>query len=201
MAYRVMVAAAMVMLMAGPGMAQGDEPAIEVGATFVTTRSGQFHTKDLGIGGWVAWRPNPLISVEGELTYHGDPFNEAQSFSNGRIEGLFGATVGPRLGTLRPFAIARPGFVTFRAANEALTCIAIFPPPLSCTLADGKTVFAFDLGGGLEVSPTSRTVIRVALSDRMLRYPAASFDTNGIRHDDSFIGHDFRVAVGAGFRF
>jgi hypothetical protein len=200
MTSRVLVLA-ITMALAHDTAAQTPEPSLEAGATFVTTESGQFHTRDLGAGGWLGWHVRPLIALEGELTYHGDPFGEATSFSAGRIEGLFGVTIGPRLGWLRPFATVRPGFVTYRAAQEPFACIAIFPPPLSCTLGEGRTLFAFDAGGGLDLSPTSRSVIRLTLSDRMVRYPSPAFDTSGERHDESFSGHDLRFAVGAGMRF
>jgi opacity protein-like surface antigen len=181
--------------------AQTAEPAFEIAATFMTTDSGQFHTKDVGGGGRLGWRVTPLLGVEGEITYHSEAFGDGDPISGGRVEGLFGVTVGPSLGIMRPFVTARPGFVRYRAKDEPVACVATFPPPVSCRLAAGHTAFAFDLGGGLEVSPTPRTVVRAAVSDRMVRYPAPAFDTSGERHDDSFTGHDLRIAIGAGFRF
>jgi hypothetical protein len=186
---------------ARPASAQTSASHLEAGATFVTTSSGQFHTQDVGAGGWLAWRISPLVGVEGELTYHSDPFGEATLFNSGRVEGLFGATIGPQLGIVRPFASVRPGFVKYRVPDDPIGCIAIFPPPLSCTLASGRTLLAVDLGGGLEVSPTPRTIIRATLSDRMLRYPSAAIDTSGMTHEGSFMGHDARFALGVGFRF
>jgi opacity protein-like surface antigen len=200
MADRIL-AVAIALMLAQSAAAQTPEPTFAAGAVFVTTQSGQFHTNDVGVGGWVGWRVLPLIGLEGELTYHADPFGEARAFSAGRIEGLFGATIGPRLDWLRPFVTVRPGFVTYRAPEEPIACIAIFPPPLSCRLAEGRTLFALDVGGGLEFSPTDRSLIRLTLSDRMVRYPSPAFDTSGERHDDSFSGHDLRFAVGAGVRF
>jgi hypothetical protein len=201
MVFRVLVLASVVTVaISGSAQAQTLE-GLEGGATFVTTGSGQFHTRDIGVGGWLAWRLHPLVNVEGELTYHADPFGDAVSFSAGRVEGLFGATVGPRLGVLRPFASLRPGFVKYRAADEPIACIASFPPPLSCTLANGRTVFAFDAGGGVEVSPTRRSVIRLTVSDRMVRYASAAIDTSGVQHDNGFAGHDLRFAFGIGVQF
>jgi hypothetical protein len=200
MVSRIMMLAIAVFL-SRSAAAQTAEPAFEAGATFVTTSSGQFHTKDIGGGGWLGWRLNQFVGVEGELTYHSDPFGDAVPLSAGRIEGLVGATLGPRLGVLRPFVTARPGFVRYRAANGPIACIAIFPPPLSCTLTEGRTLFAFDIGGGLELSPSSRTVIRTALSVRTVRYPGPAFDTSGELHDDSFASRDVRFALGAGVRF
>lgn len=184
-----------------PASAQTAEHALEIAATFMSTDSGQFHTKDAGVGGRLGWRVTPVLGLEGEITYHSDAFSDGDPISAGRVEGLVGATAGPRLGAFRPFVSIRPGFVRYRAKDGPVACIATFPPPLSCTLANGRTVFAFDLGGGVEASPTPRTVLRLAVSDRMLRYPAPAIDTSGEQHDDSFTGHDLRIAIGAGFRF
>jgi hypothetical protein len=202
MAWRLVIpGVALAVALSHAAAAQIAEPTFEASGTFVTTGSAQFHTRDIGIGGRLGWRINPLLGIEGELTYHADPFSDGTSFSAGRLEGLFGATVGPRLDKLRPFAAVRPGFVRYRGADEPFTCIATFPPPLSCTLAAGRTVFALDLGGGVEFSPSARTVFRTMLTDRMVRYPAPVFDTGGQLRDDSFASHDVRFALDAGFRF
>ena len=41
--------------------------------------------------------------------------------------------------------------MVFEEAPGPLACITIFPPPLSCELASGRTLMAFDLGGGVDV--------------------------------------------------
>ena len=132
------------------------------------------------------------------MTLYPASFPNANGFSRSRIEGLFGVTVGPRLPAIRPFARLRPGFLTFR--GQPVVCILIFPPPLSCELAGGRTVFALDLGGGVEVFAGRRALIRVDVGDRILKYPGPSF-RNGRATEDSFYSHDFRVSAGAGMRF
>jgi len=107
-------------------------------------------------------------------------------------------TVGPRFARLRPFGKLRPGFLSFH--GQPVVCILIFPPPLSCVLATGRTVFALDAGGGVEVFATERTVVRVDVGDRLLKYPGPSF-RNGRATEDSFVSHDVRLSAGAGLRF
>jgi hypothetical protein len=114
---------------------------------------------------------------------------------------LFGVTIGPRIGRLRPFAKLRPGFVTFREASEPLACILIFPPPLPCRLAVGTTVFALDLGGGIELFPTGRTSVRVDIGDRLVRYPGTVLDRNAMAREAAFFSYDFRFGIGVGLRF
>ena len=172
----------------------------EAGAQIVAVRSGEFDANDVGFGGRFAWQATDLIGAEAEVNAYPRrfPANRSAAFSRGRIEGLFGATVGPRLGSIRPFAKLRPGFVTFR--GNTIACILIFPPPLSCQLAAGRTVFALDIGGGIELFAGAMTFIRVDAGDRLMKYPGPSFRGGRVAQDD-FFSHDFRMSAGAGVRF
>jgi hypothetical protein len=169
----------------------------DAGAHVAVARSSEFDDTDTGFGGWLSWHPSGLVGAEAEMTMYPASFPNANGFSRSRVEGLFGVTVGPRLPGVRPFARIRPGFLTFR--GQPVVCILIFPPPLSCELG-GRTVFALDLGGGVELFPASRAVVRVDVGDRILKYPGPSF-RNGRTTQDSFYSHDFRLSAGAGVRF
>jgi hypothetical protein len=184
-----------------PAAAQTGSGQFQVGGHFAAARSSQFDTNDFGLGALVAWRPIALVGVEGDVSLYPGDFSGRVPFSGHRLEGLFGASVGPRVGRLRPFAKLRPGFLTFGAAPEPIACILIFPPPLHCTLAGGKTLFALDVGGGVEFSPTDRTFVRADAGDRLVRYPAPTLDVDGRARDDAFYSHDFRVTLGGGVRF
>jgi hypothetical protein len=176
------------------------EPRFELGTQFVAAASAEFDT-DPGISVGLAWRPGPLWSAEGEIAFYPTAFPDEGGFSRSRIEGLFGVSVGPLVGRVRPFGKVRAGFLSYREQSEPSVCIAIFPTPLSCVLAGGKTVPAFDVGGGIEIYPSARTFVRVDLSDRILRYPGPTFDLSGDLRDESFFSDDFRLAVGGGVRF
>jgi hypothetical protein len=198
---RVLFLLAVIISCSRPAAAQATEPVFDASLIVVGTSSSEFDTSDVGIGGRLGWRPRPILSAEAELTVYPGGFPDGAAFSGGRVEGLFGVTVGPRLPRLRPFAKMRPGFVTFQEAPEPVACILIFPPPLSCVLAGGKTVFALDVGGGVELLPTARLVIRVDAGDRMLRYPRERLGTGGAIEDAAFFSHDVRFAAGVGVRF
>ena len=181
--------------------AQTGDGQFHLGIHLAAVNSSEFDASDVGVGGLLSWRPGGLFGVDAELTFYPSDFADDPAFSASRVEGLFGVTVGPRLGAIRPFVKVRPGFVRFAEAPEAFPCIAIFPPPLACQLAAGHTAFALDIGGGVEFQTTGSTFVRVDVGDRALKYPGPVFDTQGTVHDEAFFGHDFRFQIGGGVRF
>jgi hypothetical protein len=187
---------------ASPAAAQ-TQPHVQMGVQFVAASSSQFDATDTGVSVGVTWRPSPreTIGPDVEVAFYPKGFPDAPAFSSSRIEALFGVSGGPRLRNVRPIAKVKVGFLTYHEAPEPFACITIFPPPLQCVLAGGKTVPAIDLGGGLEIYPTVGTFVRVDVSDRALRYPGTVLDLNQQVRNDSFFSHDLRIAIGGGVRF
>ena len=178
-------------------VAQSTPGLLELGIQVSTAVSSEFDETDVGVGGRIAWHPVQILGIEAEI----NAYPKDLAFSRSRVEGLFGVTVGPRFDRIRPFAKLRSGFLRIGEAPRPFACILIFPPPLSCELASGRTLPAFDIGGGVEWSSTQRTFVRIEAGDRLVKYPGPVFDRNRMIQDDSFVGHDFRFAVGAGVRF
>jgi len=176
------------LLLAAPATAQPSRRA-EAAAQVVAASMPGFEGSDFGVGGRLGWRTGALLSFEGELNvFPGKYPDTPAAFSRRRVEGLFGLTAGRRFGALRLFGKFRAGFLDVQEAPAPVVCILIFPPPLSCTLAAGRTMAAFDLGGGVDMDVTPRTFIRVEASDRVLKYPASD-------------EHAVRFAAAAGVRF
>ena len=198
---RVVLSVVLLVCWSRAAAAQPDANRFQLGAQFAGAVSGEFNSTDVGGGVRFAWHPTSMVGAEAELDFYPRHFAGAPAFSKSRIEALFGVTAGPRLGRLRPFAKLRPGFVVFREAPAPFPCIAIFPPPLSCSLGAGATVFALDIGGGVEFLTSGRTFVRVDVGDRLLRYPGPVFDTNFTLRSNAFFSNDFRFAVGGGVRF
>jgi hypothetical protein len=162
----------------------------------------EFDGHDAGIGGRLTWKPLPLIGVDADLTWYPSDFpSGAVPFSGSRIEGLFGVTVGPKIDRIRPFAKATAGFLNVADSPIAFACVAIFPPPLACVMAGGHTMPAYEIGGGVEIDASTRSFIRADVSDRILKYPGPTFDSNFERRDDGFFGGAIRFTLGAGIRF
>ena len=174
----------------------------EVSAHVANSQWSEFDGNDVGFGGRLTWKPSTLVGVDADLTWYPSDFpGERIAFSSNRVEGLFGVTVGPRLNRVRPFVKGAAGFLNVSGAREPFACIAIFPPPLNCLMAAGDTLSAFELGGGVEISATERSFVRVDIADRILQYPGPTFDSNFELIDDNFYGHALRFTVGVGFRF
>jgi hypothetical protein len=185
----------------GTAAAQSATP-FEVGAQLVLADSDALDGSEVGIGVRFGWLASPMFGLEGEVNlYPRDLPDEGPAISSSRVEALFGATFGPRYGAFRPFARVRPGLLRIGEAPEPVPCILIFPSPLSCVLAGGKTLFALDVGGGIEVTTTDRTFVRFDIGDRIVRYPGPAIDTEGTVRSEDFTGHDLRIAIGGGYRF
>jgi hypothetical protein len=179
--------------------AQPADRPFRLGTLAATVSSAEFDTVDTGVGVLLAWHPAPLVGAEVEVAFH--PKNLGRpAFSSGRVETLFGVTVGAPVGRFRPFAKIRPGILRLWKAPEPIACIAIFPSPVQCTLAAGKTVVGLDVGGGFELL-TTRTFVRVDAGDRLLSFPGPVRDSDGKARDDGYFAHDFRIAFGGGLRF
>ena len=190
-----MIVIVLLLLLCGAAPAAAQQ-SFDAGGQVAVARSGEFDSTDTGVGGRFAWHPLDLVGIEAEVNVFPGSFPSASGFSRHRVEGLFGVTAGPRVGATRLLARVRPGFLTFHA--RPTVCILIFPPPLSCQLGE-RTVFALDVGGGVEAPAGARTFVRVDLGDRLLKYPGPS-SRNG-RTTDAFFSHDFRLSAGGGVRF
>lgn len=188
----------MVLLCAAPSFAQS----FEAGGYFASAQWSEFDGSDLGVGGRVTWKPVPLVGIDADLAWYPSDFPSGViSFSGSRIEGLFGVTVGPKIARFRPFVKGAAGFLTVAEAPIVFACVAIFPPPLACLMAGGETLPAYDIGGGVEIDASARTFLRADVSDRILKYPGPSFDSDFERHDAGFFGGALRFTLGAGVRF
>jgi hypothetical protein len=191
----------LVVLILGIGAAEVRAQSFAASVEFASSRWSEFDSADIGIGGRFTVMAGSVVGVDAEGVWYPSDFPDQVSFSRRRVEGLFGVTVGPRLNRIRPFVKAAAGFLKVGATPGGFACIAIFPPPLACLLAGGDTLPAYEFGGGVEMTATNRTFLRVDLTDRMLKYPGPTLGENFERRDEGFFGHALRVAIAAGIKF
>jgi hypothetical protein len=179
----------------------------------VTLRFGITRHMEYGFGGRFGYRLGDYITVEAEANF----FPRDRVFEQGRkLEGLFGVKVGKRTRRVGFFGKARPGFLYASRGdyegNPLVGCPAVFPPPLGCFQPVGRTSFALDLGGVLEIYPTRRTIVRFDAGDTMVRFgdrrvaatpdsslPILTFPTAVLRPAETT--HNLQFGVGFGFRF
>jgi hypothetical protein len=114
-----LVCSSSVQAAAAQNVAAQSGPRFELGAQFVAAASSEFDT-DRGVSVGLALRPVSLWSAEGEIAFYPSAYPDESEFSRSRVEGLFGVGVGPLVGRLRPFAKARAGFLTYRAASDPI---------------------------------------------------------------------------------
>ena len=185
--------------------AQSSDPQhrVELLGQYAGANSSEFQGTDSGGGALIVWHPADWLGAEAEMNVY--PKNltvkGGAPFSRGRVEGLFGITFGPLHEHVRPFGTFKTGFVRIASAPSPIACPAIFPPILACELSRGEAVLATFVGGGVELFPIPRAVVRVDLGDRLMHYPGAAIDAGGTAHDMAFYRSEFRFAVGAGMRF
>jgi hypothetical protein len=177
----------------------------EASVNVVASQWSEFDGTDLGVGGRFTWKPVPLVGVDAEFAWYPGEFPpDAIPFTQNHVEGLFGVTVGPRFDRVRPFGKFAAGFLHTSSTQQFIACIAIYPPPLTCLMANSQTLPAMDLGGGVELSVSDRTFVRVDATARMLKYPGPTI-IFGARdsevRDGDFWGAAFRFTAGGGFRF
>jgi hypothetical protein len=162
---------------------------------------------EAGFGGRFGYAISPFVTLEAE----GNFFPRDSVFEGGRkIKGLFGAKLGKRFEKVGLFAKARPGFIRYSKGDfgQRGGCIAVFPPPLGCFDSVGRTHFAFDLGGVVELYPSKRTVIRfdagdtiIHFSERNVAITQAPFPQAAILRAPAATTHNFQSSFGFGFRF
>ena len=184
------------------GIAAGQDVApFQVGIQLPISRFTELDSTDVGIGGRVSWLSPAWIGVEGELNFYPRGIPDNLAVSRNRLEGLAGITAGPDLKGWRPFARIRPGFLRVGSSRQPLACVLIFPPPASCGLGGGETLFALDVGAGIEVQAPGDTFVRFDIGDQMLKFPGPARDRDNQVHDNDFFRHQLRVAIGGGWRF
>jgi Outer membrane protein beta-barrel domain len=169
-----------------------------------------------GFGGRIGYNLTKNVAVEAELNFfpNADSFSVPEAFQGGhKLQGLFGAKVGKRFDKVGAFGKARPGFFYASKGNlQGLAfgaCLTIFPTPAACFETTGKSNFALDLGGVVEVYPTKRTIIRFDAGDTIVRLgernvplvvSPGGFFVSVIRAPAKTT-HNFQGSVGIGFRF
>ncbi|MGE0452699.1 MAG: hypothetical protein AB7O37_04115 [Vicinamibacteria bacterium] len=196
----VAAGAALAALLTLPAAVEAQDERSDVGVQASFTRYGEFDESEIGLGLKLGHRLARQLALDAELNLEPGGLGE-RSFSSNRFEALAGLRLGLDLQRSGAYLTLRGGVSRFAAAPEPIPCIAIFPPPLACVLAEGKTLPAFGFGAGFQALVGERAVLRLEIGDQMLRYPGPAFAEDRAIEDESFWRHNLRLTAGVGWRF
>lgn len=207
---RLVASMLLVTCAAGAGAAAAQTPGerFEVAANLNLLRLSDFSNTRTGLGGRMTFDLTPHVALEGELAFY--PTDRIEGPLNGtgvgqyrivgdrrRTDALFGVKVGTRSGRFGVFGKARPGFT--RLADRGTACEGPGCAVILMLIAPYtyRTEFAFDVGGGLEVYPSARTVARFEMGDTMIRH--RSFAPPCLTGECT--SHNLSTRLGFGYRF
>jgi hypothetical protein len=150
------------LLLCGSSPRLSAQQRVEAGVFLDFLSISQTSTNNFGLGGRLGYRIHRKIMMEGELAYdYGINFHEAyRNITNGNItaiastsigvtHGLFGPTLQPAKGRLRPFVTLKGGFIDFRLSPSLLplttfesTLLGLRTSSLNATIYPGAGVEA-----------------------------------------------------------
>jgi Outer membrane protein beta-barrel domain len=202
-------------------------PRLEVGAqfssvTFVEPEAfpppgqGQSRSRtEAGFGGRVTYNFNDSFAAEAEVNFFPRDEVAFNEYTDGRaLQALFGVKAGRRFGKFGLFGKARPGLVRFgRAFSGTRPETGLEGQSLLIPEYAGRTNFALDVGGVMELYPSRRVLARFDLGDTVVRFtdltyqltippvagpPSQTLFTNTLPGRTT---HNFQFNAGIGVRF
>jgi hypothetical protein len=192
---------------ASVAVAQSTKDKIEIGvqSTSLTVFPPDFVFDDTkgGIGGRFTFNFNRSIAAEAEVNFF--PQKQLIIESDGSsIQAQFGVKLGKRFEKFGVFGKVRPGFISVDRVFTFIPGSQVPTFPSSNFKIERETFFTTDLGGVLELYPSSRLVVRFDAGDTAIRHPArfVPLDFGGplIRVRSAKFSHNFQFTAGVGFR-
>ena len=150
-----------------------------------------------GLGGRVTYDLLPYVSLEAAMTFFVRSEGNISGLEGGRsIQTLLGVKAGVHHEKMGYFLRLRPGFQTFTRA------ISSIDPNTLAVQTSSKTHPALDLGGGIEVYTSKRTVLRFDAGDTLLFLGSNSF-TFGTQTvaEDGGTRNTLQLGASFGWRF
>lgn len=226
---RFVVSLVFTLFAAAAAVAQESEtPRFEVGGHFssITVAEpesfplpGQARTvrrTEAGFGGRFTYNFTDSVAAEAEVNFFPHDAVSFNDYTDGRAtQALFGVKAGRRFGKYGLFGKARPGFVRFgRAFNGTRAETAIGGGTFFAPQRTGRTGFALDVGGAIEMYPSRRIMTRFDIGDTIVRFadltyqftspppagpppPRSTFTVTL----PAVTTHNFQFTAGVGFRF
>ncbi|HLF84297.1 MAG TPA: hypothetical protein VI837_08995 [Blastocatellia bacterium] len=161
------------------------------------------HIDDFVLGGGLraGYRIAQNLAVEAEVNIFQRPPTDDPATPGKWSQGFFGLKLSKPLNNISLFAKVRPGYARFDGVTSAI----ILPDgSVGVNLIKDNHFFAVDIGGGVELYPSHRTIIRLDAGDAVIRYtarPGRGLDpvSNLVRR--TYYGHNFLFSAGFAVRF
>ncbi|HEV8484905.1 MAG TPA: outer membrane beta-barrel protein [Blastocatellia bacterium] len=167
----------------------------------------------LGFGGRIGYNINRFWSLEVEANVFPEQnrldLGDIVCCANGTVidgrivEGLAGTKIGLRKGKLGIYGRLRPGFLHFSRSLGDCTPIPGIGP--QCSFDKGRTDFALDVGGTVELHISERWFMRSDVGDIIQRFSGLPGDRQRLpfllSDTSSQLYHNFQFTTGVGYRF
>jgi hypothetical protein len=139
------------------------------------TPQGPWPTVEIGLG--AAMNLKPSIALETKLTMTPRQYCYDSAVCGGHaLEFLLGPRAEARTRRFGLFGEVEPGFLSWSQATTAVTLTGT-SPTIETDTRQRRTFFAWQLGGGLEFSPTQRVHLRAVLGDLLIHYDGSQLFT------------------------
>lgn len=161
------------------------------------------HIDDFILGGGVraGYSIAENLAVEGEVNVFQRPPTDDPATLGKWSQGFFGLKLRKQVRSIGLFGKVRPGFARFDGVTSA---ISLPDGSVGINLIKDNTFFAIDVGGGIELYPSRRTIVRLDAGDVIIRYtgrPGKDFDPISNLVGRTYYGHNLQISVGFAFRF
>jgi hypothetical protein len=189
--FRVVICAAINLLLACAALAQEKNPKYEMGIHYSALNISEKSDTDSGLGLRFTYNFNDYLGVDAETTYFG---NRREGSDGNERQGLFGVRAGKRNSRYGLFAKVRPGATRFYQLGNN---------PNPNVFALGNTRFTVDVGGVFEYYPVHNLAFRIDAGDTMVHFKTGDFFVQGFdkRFVQNRLSHNLQINLGVAFRF
>ena len=182
----------------GGGAPDVDTHKAEVGVLYTGINLDDFGETVNGLGGRFGYNFNKNFALDTEFSFFPETHLGNQQFGQ-KTQAFAGIKAGTRTNRVGVFAKARPGVMFIGEVTSGFNCNST---SFGQTCRPSHNNFALDVGGVLELYPSSRTIVRFDAGDTIVRIRNATrgFLTGGpVATSDTT--HNFQFSVGFGYRF
>ena len=170
----------------------------EVGVLYTGVKLEGFGETINGLGGRFGYNFNRNFALDAEFSFFPET-HLGNRQSGQKTQGFVGVKAGTRTNRVGVFAKARPGVMFIGEVTSGFNCR---DTSFGQTCRPSHNNLALDVGGVLELYPSSRTIVRLDVGDTIVRIRNATGGVlTGGPTTTSDTTHNFQFSVGFGYRF